>query len=320
MPTAKQTFLYGLFFSCIAVLFWGMLPIALKLSGGFADAITLTWLRFLVAGVILALWQWLRGKLGEFRALKRKDWLRLCAAASFLIVNYTTFVWSLGYLLPGSAQLSFQVAPLFLALGGVFFLKEKIHWKQWLCFAMIGLGMLIFFHPVFGQTNKSTIWVGFAIVQVSAVCWSMYALLQKSLFKYLGPSNIFLAIYGYAAVVMLPFTTPSLLLTMSSQDTWIAAFCCLNTLIAYGAFAQAMRYWQTVQVSASVALSPVTAFILTELCVANNWWPDSISSSHADTLSLFGMFIVIASAIGVQLISARIQRQAQQPLAAASKQ
>jgi drug/metabolite transporter (DMT)-like permease len=310
MPTAKQIFLYGLFFSSITVLFWGTLPIALKLSGDFSDPITLTWLRFSVAGIILGLWQWRRGKLGEFKTLSKKYWLRLFAAGTFLIINYTCFVWSLNFLLPGSAQLSFQVAPLFLALGGLFFLKETINWQQWLCFVGIGSGMLVFFHPIFGQGSQDSIWTGFAIVQVSAAAWSMYALLQKSLFKRLAPSNILLAIYTYALIVMLPFTSPSSLLKMSSNDAWIAAFCCLNTLIAYGAFAQAMRYWQTVQVSASIALTPVMAFILTEVCVAFGWWTNRISSSHADLLSLFGMLMVVASAINVQLISARVQRRA----------
>jgi drug/metabolite transporter (DMT)-like permease len=258
----------------------------------------------------LGLWQWQRGKLGEFKSLSKNDWLRLFAAGTFLIINYTSFAWSLNFLLPGSAQLSFQIAPLFLALGGLFFLKENINWQQWLCFVGIGLGMLVFFHPIFGQGGQGSIWVGFAIVQMSAAAWSMYALLQKSLFKHLAPSNILLAIYIYALIVMLPFSSPSELLKMSSDDAWIAAFCCLNTLIAYGAFAQAMRYWQTVQVSASVALTPVMAFILTELCVAFGWWTSSISSSHADLLSLFGMLIVIVSAINVQLISARVQRKA----------
>jgi len=310
MPTAKQTFLYGLFFSSVTVLFWGMLPIALKLSGSFSDPITLTWLRFSVAGIILGLWQWQRGKLGEFKSLSKNDWLRLFAAGTFLIINYTSFAWSLDFLLPGSAQLSFQIAPLFLALGGLFFLKESINWQQWLCFAAIGLGMLVFFHPIFRQGGQGSIWVGFAIVQLSAAAWSLYALLQKSLFKRLAPTNILLAIYVYALLVMLPFSSPSELLKMSSDDVWIAAFCCLNTLVAYGAFAQAMRYWQTVQVSASIALTPVMAFILTEFCVAVGWWSDSISSSHADLLSLFGMLIVIFGAINVQLISARVQRKA----------
>ncbi|MGO3346170.1 MAG: DMT family transporter [Marinomonas sp.] len=309
MLTPKQIFLYGLFFSSITVLFWGMLPIALKLSSGFSDPITLTWLRFSVAGIILGLWQWQRGKLGEFKTLSRKDWLRLALAGTFLIINYTSFAWSLQFLLPGSAQLSFQIAPLFLALGGLIFLKETIHIKQWGCFALLGAGMMVFFHPVFSSNQGSTIWLGFAIVQMSALAWSLYALLQKSLFSQLSPSNILLAIYAYALIVMLPFSSPAELTKMSFNDAIVAAFCCLNTLIAYGAFAQALRYWQTVQVSAAVALTPVTAFILTEVCVAWGIWPEIIQSSHADMLSLLGMFMVIVSAISVQFISASMQRK-----------
>lgn len=307
--TPKQLFLYGLFFSVITIVFWGMLAIALKLSSGFADPVTLTWLRFLVAGLLLGLWQWKRGKLSEFRSLTRRDYGRLIAAGSFLIVNYTCFAWSLQYLLPGSAQLSFQFAPLFLALGGLFFLKEKVSLLQWLCFLTLGIGMLTFFHPVFGSQQADTIWIGFAIIQVSAMAWSIYALLQKSLFSRLSPSNILLAIYIYAAIVMLPFTSPSQFSGISLSDWLVTGFCCLNTLIAYGAFAQALRYWQTVQVSAAIALTPVTAFLLTELCVLLGWWPSLITSSHADGLSLLGMFIVVASAISVQFLSVSIARR-----------
>jgi drug/metabolite transporter (DMT)-like permease len=308
MTTSRTLFWYGLFFSSVAVLFWGMLPIALKLSTGFSDPITLTWLRFSVAALVLGLWQWQRGKLTQFKTLTRKDWLYLLAAGSFLIVNYTTFVWSLNFLLPGSAQLSFQTAPIFLTLGGLFFLKDSINWKQFLCFVLIAIGILIFFHPVFEQTNQSNIWLGFVIVQLSAGAWSMYALLQKSLFSRLDPSNILFAIYVYATFIMLPFSTPSDLLDMSTQDSLIALFCCINTLIAYGSFAQAMRFWQTVQVSASIALTPIAAYILTEICVTNLWWSDSIYSSHADFLSLFGMLLVIVSAIAIQFISASVPR------------
>ena len=308
----RQQFLYGLFFCSLCVLFWSTLPIALKLSGGFSDPVTLTWLRFSVAGIVLLIWQGLRGKLQEFTQLNGKQWLTLLAAGTLLIINYSFFAWSLDFLHPGVAQLSFQVAPLFLAVGGMVFFKERIRWQQWACFALLALGMLVFFHPVLsGNLNgdPSMIALGFLIVQTSACAWCFYALLQKSLFNKLSSTNILLGIYLYALVVMLPFSSPSELLEMDRSQTLVAAFCCVNTLIAYGAFAQAMNYWQTVQVSASIALTPVIAFIVTELCVALGLWQGIIESSHADTLSLFGMALVVMAAISVQFITAALNKR-----------
>lgn len=310
--TNRQLFLYGLLFSSLCVLFWSSLPIALKLSGDFSDPVTLTWLRFTVAAIVVLLWQGKRGKLKEFTQLKGKQWLTLMAAGSFLIVNYTFFAWSLDYLHPGTAQLSFQVAPLFLAVGGLVFFKEKIRWQQWGCFMVLALGMLAFFHPALTGTmagDPSSILLGFLIVQTSAIAWCLYALLQKSLSDALSSSNILLAIYIYAMIVMAPISTPSELLEMNQAQFWVAAFCCINTLVAYGSFAKAMRYWQTVQVSAAIALTPVVAFSLTELCVTLGLWQSQIQSAHADTLSLTGMMIVVGAAISVQFITASFNRR-----------
>ncbi|RDL45431.1 EamA family transporter [Marinomonas piezotolerans] len=311
--TSRQIFLCGLFFSSVCVMFWSMLPIALKLSSGFSDPITLTWFRFTGAGLILLIWQAARGQLAEFKTLSRKHWLTLFAAGSFLIINYSCFAWSLNYLHPGVAQLSFQVAPFFLALGGWFIFKEHVRWQQWACFAVLGLGMMLFFHPVLsGRMTSTTPYataIGFVIVQTSVLCWSLYALLQKSLFQKLSPTNILLGIYLFALIVMLPFTHPTELLSMNRSETIVAVFCCLNTLIAYGAFAQAMKYWQTVQVSAAVAMTPAVAFILTELVVSMGLWPNLIQSAHADLLSLGGMATVVIAAIAVQLITASLNKR-----------
>ncbi|WP_299202876.1 DMT family transporter [uncultured Amphritea sp.] len=308
MTLDSRRFLYGLFFCCITLVFWGMMPIALKLSTGFIDPVTFTWLRFTFAGAVLVIWQAQRGKLSEFRNLTRINIVRLMVAGTMLIVNYTFMVWGLSYLHPGAAQLSFLLAPLFLTLGGWWFLKERVFWQHWVCFALMGGGMLLFFHPAI-QSSTGLTGIGFLIIQVSALGWSAYALIQKSLFRVLSPSNILLSIYLYALVVMLPFSQPASLLTLDSHDRWIAFFCCVSTLIAYGSFAQAMHYWQTVQVSACVAITPVITFFLTEACVGYGLFHDVIFSAEADQLSLLGMGLVVIAAITVQLITPFLEKR-----------
>ncbi|MDW6005076.1 DMT family transporter [Vibrio mangrovi] len=306
MANISRKFMYGLLLSCTTMIAWGMIAIALKLSNDFADPVTLTWLRFTVAGVIVWLWQKRHNRLVQFRRLERSDWLRLSLAGVLLMINYTCYAWSLVYLTPDSSQLSMQMAPLFLAVGGAVFFKEYISWQQWVCFALLLTGLLVFFHPVLqsGSGQETTVLLtGLTIIFVSALAWSLYALVQKSLFQQLDASNILLGIYLMAMVVMFPLTSPSDLLQMSFEEWLIALFCCLNTVVAYGAFAKSLTYWKTVQVSSVIAVTPVMAFLLTELCMTMGWWTGIIHSAQADWLSLSGMGLVIVAAIGVQLVS-----------------
>ncbi|MDT3282390.1 DMT family transporter [Shewanella scandinavica] len=302
----------GLIFISVAIVFWGMLPIALKLSGAFIDPVTLTWFRFLVALVVSILIQWSAGSLKQFAALDAKVWLRLVLAGVFLMLNYVSFVYSLDYLAPGAAQLNFQTSPFFLAFGGVLFFKERLNAVQLSCFATLALGMLMFFHPYLDLSgaNNHQVWIGVMIIQFSALSWTSYALLQKSLLNRLSPANVLLVIYGLGIFVMAPFSDFSQFASMDSFEWQIALFCAANTLIAYGCFGQSMKYWPTAQVSAMLALTPVFSFSATALVVSIGWWPEVFHADELDGLSLLGIGVIIVSVMVVQLLPLYRNRQA----------
>lgn len=310
-PQAENTAKLGLIFVSIAVFFWGILPIALKLSGQFIDAITLTWFRFLMAFVVTLFIQWRFGNLRQFTALSKSQWLKLCLAGILLMFNYVSFVYSLDYLAPGAAQLNFQTSPFFLAFGGVLFFKEKISAVQLSCFATLALGMLLFFHPhlSFTDTDNHQVMIGVMIVQFSVMSWTSYALLQKSLASQLSPSNILLFIYFLGIGVMAPFSSFGHFNQMNTEQWGVAIFCGANTLIAYGCFAQAMKYWPTAQVSAMIALTPVLSFSATALVVSFGWWVDVFSADNIDALSLLGIVLIIASVFAVQIWPLMVKRQ-----------
>ncbi|WP_413485141.1 DMT family transporter [Shewanella baltica] len=311
-PQANNYAQLGLIFISVAIVFWGMLPIALKLSGAFIDPVTLTWFRFLVALVVSILIQWSAGSLKQFAALDAKVWLRLVLAGVFLMLNYVSFVYSLDYLAPGAAQLNFQTSPFFLAFGGVLFFKERLNAVQLSCFATLALGMLMFFHPYLDLSgaNNHQVWIGVMIIQFSALSWTSYALLQKSLLNRLSPANVLLVIYGLGIFVMAPFSDFSQFASMDSFEWQIALFCAANTLIAYGCFGQSMKYWPTAQVSAMLALTPVFSFSATALVVSIGWWPEVFHADELDGLSLLGIGVIIVSVMVVQLLPLYRNRQA----------
>ncbi|MCS6232870.1 DMT family transporter [Shewanella baltica] len=311
-PQANNHAQLGLIFISVAIVFWGMLPIALKLSGAFIDPVTLTWFRFLVALVVSILIQWSAGSLKQFAVLDAKVWLRLVLAGIFLMLNYVSFVYSLDYLAPGAAQLNFQTSPFFLAFGGVLFFKERLNAVQLSCFATLALGMLMFFHPYLDLSgaNNHQVWIGVMIIQFSALSWTSYALLQKSLLNRLSPANVLLVIYGLGIFVMAPFSDFSQFASMDSFEWQIALFCAANTLIAYGCFGQSMKYWPTAQVSAMLALTPVFSFSATALVVSIGWWPEVFHADELDGLSLLGIGVIIVSVMVVQLLPLYRNRQA----------
>ncbi|GGQ14942.1 10 TMS drug/metabolite efflux pump (DME) family protein [Shewanella litoralis] len=294
----------GLIFVSIAVFFWGILPIALKLSGGFITPVTLTWFRFLMALVVTLLIQWKIGALRQFVGLPRAVWLKLTLAGVLLMCNYVSFVYSLSYLAPGTAQLNFQTAPFFLAFGGVLFFKERFTAFQLSCFATLALGMLMFFHPQLDmdQARDEQVLIGIMIVQFSVMSWTSYALLQKSVSQRLSPSNVLLFIYGLGIVAMAPFSDFSQFNTMTLNQWWIVLFCGANTLIAYGCFAQALHYWPTAQVSAMLSLTPVLSFTATEIVVSLGWWSGVFSSANIDGLSFMGIVLIVCAVFAVQIV------------------
>ncbi len=302
MPS--YNFKLGLLFISIAVSSWGVLPIALKLTSEFIGPVSLTWLRFLVAFTVSLLLQKMAGNLEQFKSLGKRQWCSLLLVALLLIINYVSFVQSLDYLTPGSAQLSFQTAPFLLAFGGVLFFKERLGALQLMCFATLALGMLLFYHPLLNlsDTAPGDVWLGVMIIQFSAISWSCYALLQRSLLQHITPGNILLFVYGFGLLAMSPFTDFNHLPSLDDSDWLVVMFCAVNTLVAYGCFAQSMKYWPTIQVGAMIALTPLISFLVTELVAFMGWWPNHFTAASLDPLAVLGICVVITSVFGVQLL------------------
>jgi drug/metabolite transporter (DMT)-like permease len=308
VSTSTQNPALGFFLSLIAAAMWGMLPVALKelLSG--MDAITIVWYRFIVAAAVLLPWLAFKQQLPNLIAVGWRIRWYLVIAAVGLSCNYYLFNYSLNFINGETTEAVIQMTTLFLILGGVVFYKEPFIGVQKLGTLLIIAGLALFFNErlvdMTSLENMETI--GVLIVFVSAVAWTVYALLQKKLLETFSSVQILFFIYSFSFLVLLPFITPGSALQLTPFQMALLGFCCLNTVVAYGCFAEALNLWDASKVSAVLALAPL--FTISSLKLTVYFYPAYEFSDRLSLLSIIGALLLVAGSVLTALMPVIYQR------------
>ncbi len=292
----------GLMLALVTAVCWATLPVALKLSLQVVDPLTLTWFRFAFAAVIMLLWLGRQRQLAPIAALRGKHRLLLLAATVLLLGNYVGYILGVQYTSPGNAQLLIQLAPLLMAVGGVWVFKERFLAGQWLGLAVIVLGLGLFFRDqLFGGLVRGHAYLlGSAIVAVAAVAWAAYALIQKQLLLRLSSQQVLTAIYVVSALLLWPLAHPSALAKLDALHWGLVLFCALNTLVAYGAFAEALEHWQASRVSAVLATTPMLCLL--SVAAVHALWPAVIAPEHVSAVGFLGAGLVVLGSAMTSLL------------------
>lgn len=303
----------GLLLALVTAAFWATLPVALKFSLQALDPFTLTWFRFLVAALLLGSWLGARGEFAALRGLPRSAWILLWLAALMLTGNFVFYLLGVQYTTPGNAQLLIQLAPLGMMLGGIVIFRERFGAWQWAGMLLIFGGLGLFFRDQLGsatqhgpllRTDSTHYLIGSAFVLLAALVWAAYALAQKQLLMRLRSPVVLAFIYVIAALALLPFAHPQRLLALSGLQWLVLGYCALNTLGAYGAFAEALAHWEASRVSAVLATTPLLCIAVVDL--AHTLWPAQIDAEHIGALGWLGAAIAIIGSIAVSLFRKRV--------------
>ena len=292
----------GLMLALVTAVCWATLPVALKLSLQVVDPLTLTWFRFAFAAVIMLLWLGRQRQLAPIVALRGKHRLLLLAATVLLLGNYVGYILGVQFTTPGNAQLLIQLAPLLMAVGGVWVFKERFLAGQWLGLAVIVLGLGLFFRDqLFGGLVRGEAYLlGSAIVAAAAVAWAAYALIQKQLLLRLSSQQVLTAIYVVSALLLWPLAHPSALAKLDALHWGLVLFCALNTLVAYGAFAEALEHWQASRVSAVLATTPMLCLL--SVAAVHALWPAVIAPEHVSAVGFLGAGLVVLGSAMTSLL------------------
>lgn len=287
----------GLVLALTTAVLWGLLPIALKIVLSGMDAWTITWWRFATSALLLGLFLARRGTLPALRGLPWRAGLLLATALAGLLANYVLYLIALDITTPSVAQVVIQLAPLLLLLGGVFVFREQFAARQWLGFIVLGLGLLLFFNRRLPELlePRAGLGLGVLLMVAAAVTWALYGLAQKALLIRFSSQQVLWLLYVGAAVLLLPFGSPLQLAGLDPLQLWMLAFCCANTLLAYGAFGEALHHWEVSRVSAVLSTAPLVTISAMWLMdrFAGQWIP----YEGLNALSLLGALAVVAGSM-----------------------
>lgn len=291
----------GLALSLLTASLWGVLPIALKLTLQVVDVYTVTWFRFLVSFGLLAVYLAARQQLPDLQKLRATNLGLVAIAILFLSGNYLLFLIGLSQTSPANTQVLIQLAPVLMGLGGLAIFKERYTLQQWIGLGVLTLGFALFFHEQLRTliSAQSQYLIGSGIVVIAAALWAVYALAQKQLLQKLPSASIMLILYGGCAVLFTPFAAPQLLLTLNPLHWATLLFCALNTLIAYGAFAEAMDHWEASRVSAVLAVTPLVTML--SIWIFSSNFPALLTPERLTILAVVGAILVVAGSITIAI-------------------
>lgn len=249
----------GFFLALLTAFMWGVLPIALKLLLEMMDAYTITWYRFLAAAALLGAYLVYRRKLPSLSGLKKQTWLLIIVAVAGLAGNYLLYLLGLAWVTPATAQMVIQLAPLFLILGGLVVFHEPFSLMQLYGVGVLLLGLALFFHEQLldFMAADPSFYLGTGLILVAGVIWTAYALSQKQLLRIYRSEQIMFLLYLGSAIALVPLSQAEDLLVLDLAGWLLLIFCCLNTVVAYGAFAEALDHWEASRVSAVLATTPL---------------------------------------------------------------
>ncbi|MBX8573342.1 DMT family transporter [Pseudomonas cichorii] len=317
MHISSGRWVYGLCLALLTAFLWGILPVKLKQVLQVMDPVTVTWFRLLVSGVLLFIWLASVKRLPSFKVLGVKGRILVALAVFGLVGNYVLYLVGLRLLSPGTTQLMIQTGPILLLLGSIFLFKERFSLGQGIGLLVLLTGFGLFFNERLVElfTSLSDYTAGVLIVFLAAVVWTFYGLSQKQLLTVWNSLQVMMVIYLFCALLITPWAHPMEALQLSPLQGWLLLGCCLNTLVAYGAFAEALAHWEASRVSATLALTPLVT--LAAVAVAAGLWPDYVQAEEINALGYGGAVLVVLgsalTALGPSLLAglkARKQRLA----------
>lgn len=237
---------------------------------------------------------------GEYRRLSRHDVGAAIVSGAFLGGHFATWISSLAFTSVVSSVALVSLSPLFIALAGVFILKEPLTRRliAGMIIAIAG-GILIGLADSAGNAPGANPALGNTLALIAALCMAPYMIVGRALRHKLSLLAYITLVYGAAAVVLLLMclvTGTSLVFSDPMAYVWIALLALLPQLVGHTSFNWSVRRLPAAYATIPVLGEPVGSTILAILLLGETVKP----------LTLIGAGVAIA---GIAIMSWRGKNQ-----------
>lgn len=251
----------GILYAIATASLWGFMAIVLKVITSELPPVTVVWFRFFFAFLVLASYTFIFHR-SDFKIFRRPPIL-LILASIFLGLNYLGFIAGIKYVSPSSSQVFIQIGPVCFALSGILIFREHVNWKHIVGFILVLSGMGLFYSEQIGDLTGVDAYFtrGMFLVMGGGLAWAVFTTMQKVLVRTHRPNQLNLFIYGFNSLVLIPLVSFASLRGMPAVNWFILIYLGLNTVLAYGSLAMAIKFTEAMKVSVIITLNPVITFV-----------------------------------------------------------
>lgn len=280
---------------------WAYSPVGIRIGLESFEPGQLALLRFLVASVFMAGVALVAGI-----SLPRLRDVPLLFLLGFFAVTLHHLALNFGQqsVSAGAASVLAQSTPLFSALLGHFFLRERINAEQWgfISAGLLGAGVVVLSAQGAGDMNAHGL-----LILVAALSWSVYFVLQKKHSdRYSGLTMVCYTLWSGTALLL--FYSPGLFNSFlhATPATHVA-------VVTLGIFPSALAYlaWAYVLSKVTIAQAAITLYLVPPCAILIAAWA---LGEWPSLWMIAGAAIIIANVASLNFLQ-RKRAKATQPMA-----
>ncbi len=171
----KKTYL----FTFIAIFFWSTMSVTAKLLLGSRENLQVLWISSFFAGLVLLIFNIVKGKIKKLKTYTKKDWLISVLIGLPGIFFYYIFFYAGTNMMPASqANIVNYLWPIMCVVFACIILKEKVTVRKILAIIVSFLGICIVMGDSFTHFDEKIL-LGAGCCALGAVCYGLYTALNK---------------------------------------------------------------------------------------------------------------------------------------------